>query len=134
MLSPELVTETPRDFRKWRPKLSDAHTVHGASYVRPPAQPIKLDRLLADGEAFEWRGRRITSLATPGHSPGARMKVGVATLTGKTVSSTLIVSLAYMTPVERAPTVSTREAPAWRPSRIWLWGRQAPWRPWRSNA
>ena len=62
--------ETPREFRKWRPKLSDAHTVHGASYVRPPALPIKLDRLLADGEAFEWRGRRITCLATPGHSPG----------------------------------------------------------------
>src|SRR5436190_4182685 len=62
--------ETPRDFRKWRPKLSDAHTVHGASYVRPPAQPIKLDRLLVDGEAFGWRGRRITCLATPGHSPG----------------------------------------------------------------
>lgn len=63
--------ETPREFRKWRPKLTDAHTVHGASYVRPPAQPIKLDRLLADGETFEWRGRRITCLATPGHSPAA---------------------------------------------------------------
>ncbi len=62
--------ETPRDFRKWRPKLSDAHTVHGASYVRPPGEPIKLDRLLADGETFEWHGRRITCLATPGHSPG----------------------------------------------------------------
>jgi glyoxylase-like metal-dependent hydrolase (beta-lactamase superfamily II) len=61
--------ETPREFRKWRPKLSDPYTVHGASYVRPPADPIKIDRLLGDGETFEWRGRKITCLATPGHSP-----------------------------------------------------------------
>ncbi|HET6879694.1 MAG TPA: MBL fold metallo-hydrolase, partial [Pirellulales bacterium] len=62
--------ETPRDFRKWRPSLNDTYTVHGASYVRPPAETIKLDRLLVDGEVFEWHGRRITCLATPGHSPG----------------------------------------------------------------
>ena len=40
----QALLETPREFRKWRPKLGDAHTVHGASYVRPPAAPIKLDR------------------------------------------------------------------------------------------
>lgn len=62
--------ESPRDFRKWRPSLGDPHTVHGASYVRPPAESIKLDRLLADGETFEWHGRHIMCLATPGHSPG----------------------------------------------------------------
>jgi glyoxylase-like metal-dependent hydrolase (beta-lactamase superfamily II) len=62
--------ETPTEFRKWRPKLSDMYTVHGASYVRPPAEPIKLDRLMEDGETFEWHGRQITCLATPGHSPG----------------------------------------------------------------
>ncbi|HVX11611.1 MAG TPA: MBL fold metallo-hydrolase [Pirellulales bacterium] len=62
--------DTPHDFRKWRPSLGDAHTVHGASYVRPPAESIKLDRLFVDGEVFEWHGRHITCLATPGHSPG----------------------------------------------------------------
>jgi len=62
--------ETPREFRKWRPKLSDQYTVHGASYVRPPASRVKLDRTLADGETLEWRDRKITCLATPGHSPG----------------------------------------------------------------
>ena len=62
--------ETPLQFRKWRPTLGDAHTVHGASYVRPPATAIKLDRLLADGEVFTWRGHDITCVSTPGHSPG----------------------------------------------------------------
>lgn len=62
--------ETPLEFRKWRPKLSDAYTVHGASYVRPPAAPIQLDRTLTDGEKFTWRGHEITCVSTPGHSPG----------------------------------------------------------------
>ncbi|MDX1944074.1 MAG: MBL fold metallo-hydrolase [Pirellulaceae bacterium] len=62
--------EMPLNYRKWRPALSDPHTVHGASYVRPPAAAIKLDRLLADGEVFRWRGHEITCLATTGHSPG----------------------------------------------------------------
>lgn len=62
--------ETPTKFRKWRPTLKDEYTVHGASYVRPPAEGIPLDRLLADGEVFRWQGREITCLATPGHSPG----------------------------------------------------------------
>ena len=62
--------ETPLQFRKWRPKLSDAHTVHGASYVRPPSSGIKLDRLLAAGEVFTWRGHELTCESTPGHSPG----------------------------------------------------------------
>jgi glyoxylase-like metal-dependent hydrolase (beta-lactamase superfamily II) len=47
-----------------------AHTVHGASYVRPPHRPIPLDRVLEDGETFRWRGFELTCLATPGHSPG----------------------------------------------------------------
>lgn len=62
--------ETPLQFRKWRPTLGDPYTVHGASYVRPPAAPIKLDRLLAPDEVFTWRGHEITCLSTPGHSPG----------------------------------------------------------------
>ena len=62
--------ETPQQFRKWRPKLSDAYTVHGASYVRPVPAPIKVDRWLVDGETFAWRGYAIECVSTPGHSPG----------------------------------------------------------------
>ena len=62
--------ERPLDFRKWRPSLGDAHAVHGASYLRPPAEPIPLDRLLADGETFAWRSWELRCVATPGSSPG----------------------------------------------------------------
>jgi len=62
--------ETPNEFRKWHPRLGDKYSVHGASYVRPPAQPVKVDRWLADGDVIEWRGRTIQCLSTPGHSPG----------------------------------------------------------------
>jgi glyoxylase-like metal-dependent hydrolase (beta-lactamase superfamily II) len=62
--------ETPLKFRKWRPTLGDEHTVHGASYVRPPATPIALDRTLATDDIFSWRGHEITCISTPGHSPG----------------------------------------------------------------
>lgn len=62
--------EKPLDFRKWRPTLNDQYTVHGASYVRPPAAAIKLDRALAADEVFTWRGHEITCVSTPGHSPG----------------------------------------------------------------
>lgn len=67
--------ETPQEYRKWRPKLSDLYTVHGASYVRPTADGFKLDRLLTDGEVFEWRGRKLTCLSSPGHSPGGMVYV-----------------------------------------------------------
>lgn len=62
--------ETPADFRKWHPRLGDKYTVHGSSYVRPPAQPVKVDRWLVDGDVIEWRGRSIRCVSTPGHSPG----------------------------------------------------------------
>ncbi|MGC3972408.1 MAG: MBL fold metallo-hydrolase [Pirellulales bacterium] len=55
--------ETPSTFRKWRPKLGDQYTVHGASYVRPPAEPIRLDRTMADGETFSCAS--TTSAASP---------------------------------------------------------------------
>ena len=61
--------ETPLNYRKWRPSLGDAFTVHGASYVRPPAAPIKLDRLLAPDEVFAWKGFELKCVATPGHAP-----------------------------------------------------------------
>ena len=63
--------ETPLRFRKWRPTLNDEYTVHGASYVRPSAKPIQLDRTFTPGETFRWRGYEILCLETPGHSPGA---------------------------------------------------------------
>ena len=62
--------ESPLQFRKWRPTLNDKYTVHGASYVRPLANAIKLDRLLEAGEVFRWRGFEITCVSTPGTSPG----------------------------------------------------------------
>ena len=62
--------ETPTAFRKWHPLLRDKYAVHGSSYVRPPAESVKVDRWLADGETFEWRGHSIRCLGTPGHSPG----------------------------------------------------------------
>ena len=62
--------ESPLQFRKWRPQLNDQYTVHGASYVRPPSYAIKLDRGLAAGEVFTWRGYEITCVSTPGTSPG----------------------------------------------------------------
>ena len=33
-----------------------------------PARPIEVDRVLADGEALQWRGITFTAMATPGHS------------------------------------------------------------------
>jgi len=62
--------ETPNLFRKWHPRNGDKFTVHGASYVRPPQSAVKVDRWLAADEGFEWRGRTIQCLETPGHSPG----------------------------------------------------------------
>ena len=63
--------ETPSEFRKWHPKLGDQFSVYGASYVRPPQHPIRLDSVLADDETFRWRGYEIQCLDTPGHSPGS---------------------------------------------------------------
>jgi glyoxylase-like metal-dependent hydrolase (beta-lactamase superfamily II) len=62
--------ESPLQFRKWRPTLNDKFTVHGASYVRPPAKAIKLDRLFDSGDSFSRRGFEITCVDTPGTSPG----------------------------------------------------------------
>ncbi len=64
------ILENPLSFRKWHPRLGDKYSVHGASYVRPPAAALKIDRVLADGEVFTWNGFDITCVSTPGHSPG----------------------------------------------------------------
>lgn len=63
--------EKPNEFRKWFPTLGDTFSVYGASYVRPPRQPIPLDQALEAGKAFAWRGQEIQCLDTPGHSPGS---------------------------------------------------------------
>ncbi len=62
--------EEPTKFRKVKPTLGDAHTVHGASYVRPPIEPIRLDRAFKDGDVFTWKGRQFRCLDTRGNSPG----------------------------------------------------------------
>ena len=62
--------EQPLSFRKMRPSLNDAHTVHGASYVRPPIAAMKVDRAFAKMDTFEWRGREFVCAFTGGHSPG----------------------------------------------------------------
>jgi glyoxylase-like metal-dependent hydrolase (beta-lactamase superfamily II) len=63
--------ERPADFRKMEVRLGDPHTVHGASYVRPPIRPIGLDRAFQDNERFTWRGHEFMCISTPGNSPGA---------------------------------------------------------------
>lgn len=62
--------EDPMRFRKAKPSLGDAHTVYGASYVRPPIEPIRLDRTFRDLDVFTWRGRELRCLDTKGNSPG----------------------------------------------------------------
>ncbi|MDI1311103.1 MBL fold metallo-hydrolase [Prosthecobacter sp.] len=75
--------ETPNEFRKWNPRLSDKFAVHGSSYVRPPSQPVKIDKPLADGDVFNWNGFALACVSTPGHSPGGMsfvLKQGERTL------------------------------------------------------
>ena len=62
--------ERPTDFRKAKVTLGDAFTVHGASYVRPPVRPVKLDRGFAAMDTFAWRGREFWCVDTRGNSPG----------------------------------------------------------------
>ena len=63
--------ETPLNFRKMAPALSDAFTVHGASYVRPAITPIKADRTFAKMDDFTWQGIELWCIETAGHSPGS---------------------------------------------------------------
>ncbi len=62
--------ESPAEFRKMRPTLNDAHSVYGASYLRPPVEPVKVDRTFARMDDFTWRGREFVCLHTGGNSPG----------------------------------------------------------------
>lgn len=63
--------ERPADFRKMQVRLGDAFTVYGASYVRPPLEPIPLDRTFKGMDTFTWHGREFWCVDTRGNSPGA---------------------------------------------------------------
>jgi glyoxylase-like metal-dependent hydrolase (beta-lactamase superfamily II) len=63
--------ERPTDFRKMNVSLGDAFTIHGSSYVRPPIQPIPLDRPFKTNDTFTWRGHEFVCLDTRGNSPGS---------------------------------------------------------------
>jgi glyoxylase-like metal-dependent hydrolase (beta-lactamase superfamily II) len=62
--------EEPTKFRRAKPTLGDPYTVHGASYVRPPIEPVRLDRTFKDLDVFTWHGREFRCLDTKGNSPG----------------------------------------------------------------
>ena len=62
--------ERSLDFRKMNVSLSDAFTIYGASFVRPPIQTIPLDRVFATNDTFVWRGREFACMDTRGSSPG----------------------------------------------------------------
>jgi len=63
--------EKPAEFRKMKVSLGDKYTIHGSSYVRPPIQPISLDRTFKTNDVFTWHGREFLCLDTRGNSPGA---------------------------------------------------------------
>ena len=63
--------EHPSSFRKLHVLLEDRFTIHGSSYVRPPIQPILLDRAFATNDTFLWHGRTFRCMDTRGNSPGS---------------------------------------------------------------
>jgi len=63
--------ERPMDYRKMNVSLGDKFTIHGSSFVRPPIQPIPLDRTFQTNDTFVWREREFICLDTPGNSPGS---------------------------------------------------------------
>jgi glyoxylase-like metal-dependent hydrolase (beta-lactamase superfamily II) len=72
--APELereLFEKPEGFRKMDVSLEDRFTVYGSSYVRPPIEPIVLDRAFKTNDTFTWRGHEFTCLDTRGNSPGS---------------------------------------------------------------
>jgi glyoxylase-like metal-dependent hydrolase (beta-lactamase superfamily II) len=62
--------QNPASFRKMQVRLGDQFTVHGASYVRPPIQPIPVDRGFSSMDTFTWRGLEFWCVDTRGNSPG----------------------------------------------------------------
>jgi glyoxylase-like metal-dependent hydrolase (beta-lactamase superfamily II) len=73
--------ERPTDFRKMQARLGDKYTIHAASYVRPPVEPIAIDQAFAKMDVFQWRGREFWCVDTKGNSPGGMsylLRVGEA--------------------------------------------------------
>jgi glyoxylase-like metal-dependent hydrolase (beta-lactamase superfamily II) len=62
--------EKPASFRKMNVSLGDTFTIHGSSYVRPPIEPIGLDRVFKTNDVFRWRNHELVCLDTRGNSPG----------------------------------------------------------------
>ncbi|MCX8157934.1 MAG: MBL fold metallo-hydrolase [Verrucomicrobiae bacterium] len=65
------IFEQPLKFRKLHVHLNDPFSVYGASYVRPPIQPIPLALTFETNDLFHWRGFDFRCVATPGNSPGS---------------------------------------------------------------
>jgi len=63
--------EHPTDFCKWKPSLGDQFTIYDSRYVRPPVEPLTIDRALNSTDAFTWHGLEFWCLDTPGNSPGS---------------------------------------------------------------
>lgn len=63
--------EQPASFRKMGPTLGDAFSVYGASFVRPPVEPVKVDHAFKRMDDFTWRGRELWCVDTRGNSPGS---------------------------------------------------------------
>ncbi len=63
--------ERPVEFRKARPALEDPFTTHGASYVRPPSEPLTVQRGFKPMDTFTWHGCEFWCLETAGNSPGS---------------------------------------------------------------
>lgn len=80
--------ERPLDFRKMNVSLGDAFTIHGASFVRPPMQPIPLDRAFGTNDTLAWRGHEIVCLDTRGSSPGGMTYLLVSSRGNEAHSST----------------------------------------------
>ncbi|MGE5609632.1 MAG: MBL fold metallo-hydrolase [Bacillota bacterium] len=63
--------EHPEQYRKMKVGLNDAFTVYGASYVRPPVEPIMLDKAFKKIDGLTWGGMELRCLDTRGNSPGS---------------------------------------------------------------
>lgn len=66
-----LFFESPNSYFKMKPSLNDRFTVYGSSYLRPPVEPIIVNRVFSPMDTLTWHGYEIRCLDTRGNSPGA---------------------------------------------------------------
>ena len=64
------IFENPDNFLKMQQSLGDPFSVYGASYIRPPIEPIRIDKGFSRMDFFTWRGIEIRCVQTRGNSPG----------------------------------------------------------------